>query len=79
MGAPLWRGGASWFTPPPAPGPLRLGGRHVVVATSTASGKSLCYLVPLLQASEGGVERSEAQQGAGGWGVVVVVTQEGPN
>ncbi|GFR40700.1 hypothetical protein Agub_g1291, partial [Astrephomene gubernaculifera] len=26
------------------------GWRHVVVATSTASGKSLCYLVPLLQA-----------------------------
>ncbi|GIL86775.1 hypothetical protein Vretifemale_15010 [Volvox reticuliferus] len=25
-------------------------GRHVVVATSTASGKSLCYLVPLMQA-----------------------------
>ena len=27
-----------------------LQGRHTVVATSTASGKSLCYLVPILQA-----------------------------
>ncbi len=27
--------------------------RHVVVATSTASGKSLCYVVPLIQVGEG--------------------------
>ena len=26
-----------------------LGGEHVVVATSTASGKSLCYNIPVLQ------------------------------
>jgi DEAD/DEAH box helicase domain-containing protein len=26
-----------------------LGGQHVVVATSTASGKSLCYNIPVLQ------------------------------
>lgn len=27
-----------------------LEGRHTVVATSTASGKSLCYIIPVLQA-----------------------------
>lgn len=26
-----------------------LSGQHTVIATSTASGKSLCYLVPILQ------------------------------
>ncbi len=29
---------------------LARAGRHVVVSTSTASGKSLCYLVPVLEA-----------------------------
>jgi len=27
-----------------------LAGRHVVVSTSTASGKSLCYALPVLEA-----------------------------
>lgn len=41
---------------PPAPPACQLlprRGRHVVVATSTSSGKSLCYLVPLLQVGDG--------------------------
>ncbi|GLI69803.1 hypothetical protein VaNZ11_014504 [Volvox africanus] len=46
--------GQSGVGPGPAPGLLgpypRSRGRHVVVATSTASGKSLCYMVPLMQA-----------------------------
>ena len=27
-----------------------MGGQHVVVSTSTASGKSLCYALPVLEA-----------------------------
>ena len=29
---------------------MHVQGRHTVVATSTASGKSLCYNIPILQA-----------------------------
>jgi DEAD/DEAH box helicase domain-containing protein len=43
------RGVAGLFTHQAAAVDAVLGGQHVVVATSTASGKSLCYNIPVLQ------------------------------
>ena len=36
--------------PPFPPQPHLLKGRHTVISTSTASGKSLCYNIPVLEA-----------------------------
>lgn len=38
------------FAPAPQAIDALLGGAHVVVCTSTASGKSVCYSVPILEA-----------------------------